>query len=45
MVSLTQLSYIVQVLKLGSFQAAAKACHVTQPTLSMQFKKWNPCSM
>lgn len=39
MISLTQLEYIVAVERLGSFSAAAKACFVTQPTLSMQIQK------
>jgi len=39
MLSLTQLQYIVAVERHGSFSQAAKACHVTQPTLSMQIKK------
>lgn len=39
MVSITQLHYIVQVFNLGSYQKAAKAMDVTQPTLSMQIKK------
>jgi LysR family transcriptional regulator, hydrogen peroxide-inducible genes activator len=39
MLSLTQLQYIVAVERHGSFSQAAKACHVTQPTLSMQVKK------
>jgi LysR family hydrogen peroxide-inducible transcriptional activator len=39
MLSLTQLSYILAVERHGSFSQAAKACHVTQPTLSMQVKK------
>ncbi len=37
--TLTQLEYIVAVERAGSFYKAAKACHVTQPTLSMQVKK------
>ena len=39
MLSLTQLQYILAVERFGSFSQAAKACHVTQPTLSMQIKK------
>ncbi|MES2744585.1 MAG: LysR substrate-binding domain-containing protein [Bdellovibrionota bacterium] len=39
MVTLTQLEYIVAVEKYGNFSTAAKACHVTQPTLSMQIQK------
>lgn len=37
--TLTQLSYIVAVANHGSFGMAAKKCHVTQPTLSMQIQK------
>ncbi|MGZ3695614.1 MAG: LysR substrate-binding domain-containing protein [Bdellovibrionota bacterium] len=37
--SLTQLEYVLAVHKLGHFSHAAKACHVTQPTLSMQIQK------
>jgi len=37
--SLTQLEYIMAVQKHGHFAKAAKACHVTQPTLSMQIQK------
>lgn len=39
MITLTQLEYIVAVERHGSFRQAAKACFVTQPTLSMQIKK------
>lgn len=39
MITLTQLEYIVAVARFGSFRRAAKACFVTQPTLSMQIKK------
>ena len=39
MITLTQLQYIVALDRHGSFGAAAKACFVTQPTLSMQIKK------
>jgi len=39
MLTLTQLEYIVAVDRHGSFRNAAKACFVTQPTLSMQIKK------
>lgn len=39
MPSLTQLEYIVAVEKLRHFGKAAEACHVTQPTLSMQIQK------
>jgi LysR family hydrogen peroxide-inducible transcriptional activator len=37
--SLVQVQYCLAVLRLGSFQKAAKACFVTQPTLSMQIQK------
>jgi LysR family hydrogen peroxide-inducible transcriptional activator len=37
--TLTQLSYIVAVATHGSFGLAARKCHVTQPTLSMQIQK------
>jgi LysR family hydrogen peroxide-inducible transcriptional activator len=37
--SLTQLEYVLAVHKYGSFSEAAKQCHVTQPTLSMQVQK------
>lgn len=37
--SLTQLEYVLAVQKLGHFAKAAKACFVTQPTLSMQIQK------
>lgn len=39
MLSLTQLQYVLAVERHGSFSQAARACHVTQPTLSMQIKK------
>lgn len=39
MASLTQLRYAVAVAHHHSFQRAAAACFVTQPTLSMQLKK------
>lgn len=39
MISSTQLRYIFALLKHKNFQKAADACHVTQPTLSMQLKK------
>lgn len=39
MVTLTQLEYIVAVDRLRHFGRAAKACHVTQPSLSMQIQK------
>jgi len=38
-ITLTQLEYIVAVQKHGNFGQAAKACFVTQPTLSMQIQK------
>jgi LysR family hydrogen peroxide-inducible transcriptional activator len=37
--SLTQLEYILAVHRFGHFGKAAEACHVTQPTLSMQIQK------
>lgn len=37
--SLTQLEYVLAVRKYGHFARAAEACHVTQPTLSMQIQK------
>ena len=37
--TLSQLTYVLAVYRLGNFGAAAKACHITQPTLSMQIKK------
>lgn len=37
--SLTQLEYILAVNKYGHFAKAAEACHITQPTLSMQIQK------
>lgn len=37
--SLTQLEYVLAVHRLGHFAKAAEACHVTQPTLSMQIQK------
>jgi LysR family transcriptional regulator, hydrogen peroxide-inducible genes activator len=39
MPSLTQLEYLVAVDRLRHFGKAAKACHVSQPTLSMQLHK------
>jgi LysR family hydrogen peroxide-inducible transcriptional activator len=39
MITLTQLSYLIAIEKHGSFKKAAKACYVTQPTLSMQLQK------
>jgi LysR family hydrogen peroxide-inducible transcriptional activator len=39
MLTLTQLEYIVALERHGNFRQAAKACFVTQPTLSMQIKK------
>ena len=39
MITLTQLGYLVALERYGNFRQAAKACHVTQPTLSMQIKK------
>lgn len=37
--SLTQIEYVLAVYKHGHFAKAAEACHVTQPTLSMQIQK------
>jgi LysR family hydrogen peroxide-inducible transcriptional activator len=37
--SITQLEYVIAVQKHGHFAKAAEACHVTQPTLSMQIQK------
>lgn len=37
--TLTQMHYAVELDRLRSFQKAAKACFVTQPTLSMQIQK------
>jgi LysR family hydrogen peroxide-inducible transcriptional activator len=37
--SLTQLEYVLAVHRYGHFAKAAEACHVTQPTLSMQIQK------
>ena len=37
--SITQLEYVWAVYKFGHFAKAAEACHVTQPTLSMQIQK------
>ena len=39
MPTLTQLEYAVAVDRLRHFGAAARACHVSQPTLSMQLQK------
>lgn len=39
MISSVQLQYFFALLKHRNFQRAAEACHVTQPTLSMQLKK------
>lgn len=39
MITLTQLEYVVAVGRTGNFRQAAKACFVTQPTLSMQVQK------
>jgi LysR family hydrogen peroxide-inducible transcriptional activator len=39
MPTLTQLFYIVAVDRLGHFGKAAKACHVSQPTLSQQIRE------
>jgi LysR family hydrogen peroxide-inducible transcriptional activator len=37
--NLRDLQYLVEVAKLGHFSKAAKACNVSQPTLSMQIRK------
>lgn len=37
--SLTQLEYVLAVYKHGHFAKAAKACNISQPTLSMQIQK------
>lgn len=37
--TLTQMEYVLAVNKHGHFAKAAAACHVTQPTLSMQIQK------
>ncbi len=37
--SITQLKYLIEVDRLKSFGLAAKACNVSQPTLSMQIQK------
>jgi len=37
--TLTQIEYVLSVHKFGHFAKAAEACHVTQPTLSMQIQK------
>lgn len=37
--SLTQFEYVLAIAKYGHFARAAEACHVTQPTLSMQVQK------
>lgn len=39
MATLTQLEYVVAVADAGSFSRAAKACHVSQPSLSTQIHK------
>lgn len=39
MINISQLEYILAVETSGHFGKAAKACHVTQPTLSMQIQK------
>ncbi len=38
--SLTQIEYVLAVRKYGHFAKAAKNCHITQPTLSMQIQKF-----
>ena len=37
--TLTQLNYILAVQRCRNFAQAARECHVTQPTLSMQIQK------
>lgn len=37
--TITQLEYAIAVYKMKNFVAAAKECHISQPTLSMQLKK------
>ncbi len=39
MPTLTQLEYLLQVVHTGHFGRAAKACHISQPTLSSQIAK------
>ena len=39
MASLSQLEYALAVQKYGHFSKAAKECHITQPSLSMQIQK------
>ena len=39
MISLSQIKYLVAIADAGSMSRAAKVCHVSQPTLSMQVKK------
>lgn len=39
MPSITQLEYLLEVVRHGHFGRAARACHVSQPTLSMQVQK------
>lgn len=39
MITLTQLEYVLAIDKFRNFGRAAKACFITQPTLSMQLKK------
>jgi LysR family transcriptional regulator, hydrogen peroxide-inducible genes activator len=39
MTSITQLEYVIAVERLRHFGKAAKACHISQPTLSMQIQK------
>jgi LysR family hydrogen peroxide-inducible transcriptional activator len=39
MISIQQIQYILALNDFGQFQKASEACHVTQPTLSMQVKK------
>ena len=40
MITLTQMEYVLAVAREGNFRRAAKSCHVTQPTLSLQVQKF-----
>ncbi|MGE4131588.1 MAG: LysR substrate-binding domain-containing protein [Bdellovibrionales bacterium] len=40
LISVTQMQYVLAVARAGNFRRAAAACHVTQPTLSMQILKF-----
>lgn len=39
MLSLVQMTYLIALDEIRNYQRAADACHITQPTLSMQVKK------